>query len=265
VQPHRSRYWLTPPVERETFEREVQVVCDCYHAAPTLAEHGVHTVSTDEKPMQVLERAHPGLPLVPGHVERRAFEYVRHGTQCLIANLDVSTGQVVAPSLGPTRTEEDFVAHVAQTVDTDPEAEWIFIVDNLNTHRSAGLVEWVAQACGIDADLGIKEKYGILHSMATRGAFLGDPAQRIRFVYLPPHTSWLNQGEIWFGTLSRLVLRRGSHASEVALRHQVLAFIAHYNRALARPIKWTYTGRVTPTEQAAAPVALAPPMQAQAA
>jgi len=162
-------------VERETFAREVQTVCDCYHAAPALAEQGVHTVSTDEKPMQVLERAHPGLPLVPGHVERRAFEYVRHGTQCLIANLDVSTGQVVAPSLGPTRTEEDFVAHVAQTVDTDPEADWIFIVDNLNTHRSAGLVAGVAQACGIDADLGVKEKYGILHSMATRGAFLGDP------------------------------------------------------------------------------------------
>jgi len=262
LQPQRSRYWLTPPVERETFEREVQAVCDCYHAAPTLAEQGVHTVSTDEKPMQVLERAHPGLPLRPGHVARREFEYVRHGTQCLIANLDVPTGQVVAPSLGPTRTEEDFVAHVAQTVDTDPAAEWIFIVDNLNTHRSAGLVEWVAQACGMTADLGVKEKHGILESMATRGAFLGDPAHRIRFVYLPPHTSWLNQVEIWFGTLSRLVLKRGDHASATALRHQVLAFIAHYNRALAKPIKWTYTGRVTPTEQAAAP---APPVQAQAA
>jgi len=249
-------------VEREPFEREVQAVCDCYQAAPALAEQGAHTVSTDEKPMQVLARAHPGLPLRPGHVERRAFEYVRHGTQCLIANLDVPTGQVVAPSLGPTRTEEDFVAHIAQTVDTDPAAEWIFIVDNLHTHRSAGLVAWAAQACGIATDLGVKEKRGILESMATRGAFLGDPAHRIRFVYLPPHTSWLNQVEIWFGTLSRLVLKRGDHASATALRHQVLAFIAHYNRALAKPIKWTYTGRVTPTEQAAAP---APPVQAQAA
>jgi len=212
--------------------------------------------------MQVLERAHPGLPLIPGHVERRAFEYVRHGTACLIANLDVPTGQVVAPSLGPTRTEEDFVAHSAQTVDTDPRAEWIFIGDNLNTHRSANLVAWVAQACGIEADLGVKEKRGILESMATRGAFRGAPAHRIRFVYLPLHTSWLNQVEIWFGTLSRLVLRRGSHASEAALRHQVLAFIAHDNRAIAKPIKWTYTGRVMPTEQAAAP---APPTQAQAA
>jgi len=265
VQPHRSRYWLTPPVERETCEREVQAVCDCYHAAPARAERGVHTMSTDEKPMQVLERAHPGLPMIPCHVARRACEYVRHGTPCLIANLDVPTGQMVAPSLGPTRTEEDVVAHIARTVSTDPDAGWIFIVDNLNTHRSASLVAWVAQACGIDADLGVKEKRGILESMATRGVFLGDPAQRIRFVYLPPHTSWLNQGEIWFGTLSRLVLRRGSHASDAALRHQGLAFIAHDNRTMAKPITWTYTGRVTPTEQASAPAALASPLQAQAA
>ena len=250
MQPHRSRYWLTPPVDRETFEQAVQAVCDCYHAAATLAAQGVHTVSTDEKPMQVLERAHPGLPLRPAHVERREFEYVRHGTQCLIANLDVPTGRVVAPSLGPTRTEEDFVAHIAQTVATDPAADWIFIVDNLNTHRSAGLVEWVARACRITTDLGVKEQCGILASMATRGAFLGDPAHRLRFVYLPPHTSWLNQVEIWLGTLTRLVLRRGNHASDAAQRHQVLAFIAHYNRTMAKPIKWTYTGRDVPVASA---------------
>jgi hypothetical protein len=250
LQPHRSRYWLTPPVEQESFQQEVQAVCDCYHAAPALAAQGVHTVSTDEKAMQVLERAHPGLPLRPGHVERREFEYVRHGTQCLIANFDVSTGQVVAPSLGPTRTEEDFVAHIAQTVAADPAAAWIFLVDNLNTHRSAGLVEWVAAACDLATDLGVKEQHGILQSMATRGAFLSDPSHRLRFVYLPTHTSWLNQVEIWFGTLTRLVLQRGDHASDAALRQQVLAFIAHYNRAMAKPIRWTYTGRDTPAEQA---------------
>jgi transposase len=240
-------------VDRETFAQEVQAVCDCYHAAPAVAAQGGHTISTDEKPMQVLERAHPGLPLRPGHVERREFEYVRHGTQCLIANLDVPTGRVVAPSLGPTRTEEDFVAHIAQTVATDPDAAWIFIVDNLNTHRSAGLVAWVAQACGIATDLGVKEKRGILESLPTRGTFLSDPDHRIRFVYLPPHTSWLNQVEIWLGTLTRLVLQRANHACAAALRHQVLAFIAHYNRTMAKPINWTYTGRVTPPAQVAAP------------
>jgi hypothetical protein len=65
--------------------------------------------------------------MLPGHVERQEFEYERHGTLSLIANLDVATGQVVTPSLGPTRTEADFVAHITQTIQTDPEATWFFV------------------------------------------------------------------------------------------------------------------------------------------
>jgi hypothetical protein len=222
----------------------VVAVCACYPQAPALEAQGSHTVSTDEKAgIQALERAHPGLPLRPGHVERREFEYVRHGTLCLTANLQVATGQVVAPSVGPTRTEEDFVAHVGQTVATDPEAGWVFLVDNLNTHCSAGLVAWVAARCAIADNLGVKEPHGILHSMATRRAFLADPGHRIRFIYTPPHCSWLNQVEIWFGALTRLLLRRGSFASPQALREKILAFITYYNATRAKPIRWTYTGR----------------------
>lgn len=245
MQPHRSRYWLTPPPgDPAAFEGQVAAVCACYQQAPALEEAGVHTVSTDEKAgIQALERAHPGLPMRPGRVERREFEYVRHGTLCLTANLQVATGRIVAPSVGPTRTEEDFVAHVDRTVATDPDAGWVFLVDNLNTHCSAGLVAWVAGQCGITDDLGQKEHHGILHSMATRRAFLADPAHRIRFVYTPPHCSWLNQVEIWFAALTRLLLRRGSFASPEALRETILAFIAYYNATRAKPIRWTYTGR----------------------
>lgn len=209
-----------------------------------MEEAGIHTVSTDEKAgIQAVERAHPGLPLRPGQVERREFEYIRHGTVCLIANLQVATGRMLAPSVGPTRTEEDFVTHLDQTVATDPDAGWVFLVDNLNTHRSAGLVAWVAARCGIAQDLGVKDRSGILHSMPTRAAFLADPAHRIRFVYTPPHCSWLNQVEIWFSTLTRLLLRRGSFASPEALREKLLAFISYYNATRAKPITWTYTGR----------------------
>ena len=147
--------------------------------------------------IQALERAHPTMPMRPGHVERQEFEYIRHGTQSLIANLEVATGQVIAPSLGATRTEADFAAHISQTIDADPHAQWIFITDQLNIHKSESLVRLVAQRCQIQTDLGIKERCGILESMQSRAAFLSVPTHRIRFVYVPKHTSWLNQIEIW--------------------------------------------------------------------
>jgi len=95
--------------------------------------------------IQALEQLHPSLPMLPGHVEREEFEYERHGTLSLIANLEVATGQIVTPSLGPTRTEADFAAHIKETISTDPEASWIFITDQLNTHQSETLVCLVAQ------------------------------------------------------------------------------------------------------------------------
>ena len=151
-------------------------------------------MSTDEKTgIQALERAAPTLPLKPGLVERPEYEYIRHGTQCLIANFNVATGEIIAPSIGATRTEEDFAAHIAQTIATDPEAPWIFIVDQLNIHQSETLVRLVARACRIEEDLGEKEKRGVLKSMQTRAEFLSDVSHRIRFLYTPKHTSWLNQ------------------------------------------------------------------------
>lgn len=201
-------------------------------------------VSTDEKTgIQANERTHPTRPMQPGLVERMEFEYIRHGTQTLMANFEVATGSILSPSLGPTRTEEDFVRHIEHTIQTDPEAPWIFIVDQLNTHQSASLVHKVADWCGIQEELAVKGKCGILASMESRAEFLQDPSHRIRFVYTPKHTSWLNQVEIWFSILVRRLLKRGSFTSVEELRQRMLAFIDYVNKTMAKPFKWTYAGR----------------------
>ncbi len=246
MKPHLSRYWLNNKRHEDSaeFDQQVKTVCDLYEQAPKLADQGTHVMSTDEKTgIQALERKHPTKPMRPGKLALIEHEYKRHGTQALIANLDIATGQCRSPSIGETRTEADFVAHIQQTVALDPEAEWIFIVDQLNTHKSESLVRFVAEACGLQEELGVKGKEGILQSMVTRAAFLCDETHRIRFVYTPKHTSWLNQIEIWFSILVRRLLKRGNFSSVNELRERILAFIDYFNETMAKPFKWTYAGR----------------------
>ncbi len=246
LQPHRSRYWLNAKAKTRdpvAFAAHVETICTAYADAPMLEALGCHVVSTDEMTgIQALERAAPTKPVRPGCPERREHEYIRHGTLSLIATFNVATGEILAPAPGPTRTAADFAAHIAQAIDTDPDAPWLFLADNLNTHQSESVVRLVAARCGLTTDLGAEGEVGVLQSQATRAAFLGDPAHRIRFLYTPKHTSWLNQIELWFSILVRRVLKRGNFASTDALRERILAFIAYFNRTAA-PFKWTYKGR----------------------
>lgn len=176
-------------------------------------------------------------------MQSREHEYTRQGTVCLTANLEVWCGCIVAPTLGPTRTEADFGAPIEQTVATDPEAGWVFVVDNLNTHQSEGLVVWVAQACGVREELGVKGQSGVLKSQASRAAFRSAPGHRIRFVSIPKHTSWLNQIELWFSILVRKLLRRSSFQSLEELKAKIMEFIGYFNRTMAKPIRWLYSPR----------------------
>ncbi len=210
------------------------------------AKQGERSVSIDEMTgIQALERKVKDLPMRPGNPERREFEYIRHGTQSLIASFDLVSGQIPTASVGDSRTEIDFLLHIQATIAQVPKAtKWHLVMDCLNTHQSESLVRFVAQTEGSsDQALGIKGKSGILKSMQSRAAFLSDPTHWIVFHFTPKHCSWLNQIEIWFSILVRKLLRRACFTSTTDLKTRILEFIAYFNRTMAKPFQWTYKGK----------------------
>ena len=244
LKPHKVEYWLNPKIDDEDiFRKEVKKICDLYADTQRLNKEGVHIISTDEKTgIQALERIAETKPMKSGIVERQEAEYIRHGSLCLMPAFDIAKGKIVETYIGETRNEEDFTKHIKNTISADPEGEWIFVCDNLNTHMSESLVKLIASLINCQEDLGIKRKRGILKSMESRKDFLQDENHTICFLYTPKHCSWLNQIEIWFGILSRKLLKRGEFKSKKDLKTQMLEFIEYFNKAMAKPFKWIYKG-----------------------
>ena len=207
VRPHRVQQWLHSP--DPAFREKVNEICKLYRKAP---KNSI-VLSIDEKTgIQAIERKHLGRGPVPGRLRRREFEYIRHGTQTLIAALDVHTGQVVA-ECRERRTQDDLGAFMEAVASTYPDKKVHIVWDNLNTHRA----------------------------QAVWQAFNARHGKRFHFHFTPLHASWVNQIEIWFARYSRRVLRNASHTSTTHLRDRTEQFICEHNKT-ARPFEWSFRG-----------------------
>jgi len=241
LQPHRNRYWLNAKPDEKKEER-INDICQCYENASQ--NNNELTISVDEMTgIQALERIAPDLPMSPGKPVALEFEYERHGTQSFIAGLNVATGTIQGLCLD-TRKEDDFVNTIKHFIENNPNySRYHFVADQLNTHKSEGLVRFVAEYCNIDHDLGKKGKFGILKSMETRAVFLTSTDKKIVFHYTPKHASWMNQIEVWFGILMKKVIKRGQFLSTEDLKNKILKFVDYFNENMAKPFKWTYQGK----------------------
>jgi transposase len=208
LKPHRTRQWLHSPDPE--FRKKVNQITELYLSCPP----GAVVISIDEKTgMQATERKYPDKPPRPGVLARREFEYIRHGTQSLIAGFNVHSGKVTA-QCGNTRKARDLLRFMNQVADEYPERQVHVIWDNLNIHTKPE--RW--------------ERFNRKH------------ANRFHFHYTPLHASWVNQIELWFSILAAKCLRHGSFHSTAVLKETVLKFVGHWNERLARPFRWTFKG-----------------------
>ncbi|MBK9564306.1 MAG: transposase [Saprospiraceae bacterium] len=199
--------------------------------------------SVDEKTGIQAKEFKELIPQKEGDIKKMEFEYTRHGTTCLTAALNVSTGKIDHYIMEQTRTEEDFVKYISSICQSKGQkCKITFLLDQLNTHKSAGLVKWVAQQIGYTSSLGNKGKEGILKSQESRMAFLESTNHRIRFVYTPKHCSWLNPIENWFSKLQKQRLRNTSFNSVKELEDAITKYISYANIWNAKKLKWVFSG-----------------------
>jgi transposase len=258
LKPHQSVYWLNS--HDPDFTSKAKNICQLYLNAPHAQEQGRIVLSCDEKTgMQILQRKYATIPPCPalfdsngnvirrGRPAKREFEYIRHGTRCLLTTFCVATGKVVW-DLGQTRTSADWAAHLRHVREEFPaQRGYDWVVDNLNTHWSLDICRLVGEWCGVS----VVEKE--LSNGAQRKAFLSNPEHAHVFHFTPIHGSWLNQVELFFSVLSRRLLRRGDFSGAQEFEERMERWLTDYNARHAHPYRWTYTGeplvRGTPFNQ----------------
>jgi hypothetical protein len=247
LKPQLHKGWcFTTEKDKELFDKQVNEVCKTYLEASGLSDTcGTHTVCVDEMTsLQANERRAPDKRPLPGQCGKQECQYTRHGTLSLTGSWDVVAGQFIQSTIAKTRTAEDFASHILKSIQSDSNGQWVFVMDNLNTHYGEPIVRAIAKLLEIDeSTLGDKKKRkGILGSEASRRAFLTNESHRIRFVFIPKHSSWLNQIEMVFGVIARRVMRNGNFTGLGDLENKLQQFIDYFNRTFAKPISWKYDG-----------------------
>lgn len=220
IRPHRVKMWCHSP--DPLFREKATRLCELYVNPPP----GAVVLCIDEKTgMQALGRKFPVRPAGRGREVRIDHHYIRNGTRKLIAAFEVATGKVYG-EMRASRTAADLVEFMEAVAALYPGKQIYIIWDNLNIHYDGKDNRWTDFNARHDG--------------------------RFHFCYTPIHASWLNQIEIWFGTLQRRLLRHGVFDSLEELDRAVLDFIDHYNTEEAHPYAWTFTGYPLQAEARAA-------------
>ena len=186
---------------------KVRVVVGLYLDPP---ENALVLCVVEKSQIQALDRAAPGLPMMPGMPERRTHDYARHGITTLFAALDVATGKVYGSIHRRHRAAEfkKFLVTLDKEVPVDLDVH--LICDNYSTHKAPVVAKWLAAH------------------------------PRFHMHFTPTYSSWLNQVERWFALLTDKQLRRGAHRSVQALEKDIRAWIENWNDD-PRPFTWTKT------------------------
>jgi len=203
LQPHRTENFK---LSRDPlFIDKVRDIVGLYLNPPQRAL----VLCVDEKSqIQALERTAPLLPMRPGQAERRAHDYLRHGTTSLFAALDTKTGKVIGQMHRRHRSAEfrRFLDTIEDNV--PPELDVHLIMDNYATHKTSAIQRW----------------------------FVKRPRFHIHFT--PTAASWLNLVERWFAALTEKQIRRGSFRSTRELETAIRTFLDHHNTQ-PKPFVWT--------------------------
>lgn len=165
----------------------------------------------DEKSqVQALQRSQPAFPMMPGTPERRAHDYVRHGTTSLFAALNVADGTVISQVHRKHRSVEfrKFLVKIDKTV---PEGLDVHVIcDNYATHKHPTIQTWLGKR------------------------------PRFHMHFTPTYSSWINQVERVFAEVTRELLQRSDHRSVQALEKDLRDWVRAWNED-PKPFIWTKT------------------------